>query len=477
MDDTASESVSMHHGVFATLGRLPILWQTLLMVTLSLAASVLVSLTLAWALPMPRLDFYSMHDISEALITAQRHPDARLADPSISITRADAPPTLRGDLRSDPGMTRALATGVGRPVAEVALVYRADQTNFPFRYRTEAGVPFRAGEAQFYNKVFAAVQGANGRWIIAETPKRPLVTRYQRRSLMAFLISVLVTLPLAYLFARQLTAPIRRFADAAERVGADNAAPAVPAEGSTELRLAAEALTKMQSRIAETMAERTAMIGAIAHDLRTPLTRIAFRMEAAPAPLREAVQADIDQMRAMVEATLGFIRHGNKIGDSLPVDLAVIASRITADAHAMALPVNLINDEAVTTIINGDSLALGRMLQNLVDNALIYAGDAELRVSSGSGGDTVTISVADRGPGLGPDLIDEVFKPFKRGEPSRNRQTGGLGLGLALARLIAGAHGGTLVARNREGGGLVMTASFPAAVVRRRRKPMQIAAE
>ena len=463
----------MKRGLFATLGRLPILWQTLLMVTLSLAASVLVSLTLAWALPMPRLDFYSMHDISEALITAQRQPGAPLADPSISITRADAPPTPGGDLRSDPGMTRALATGIGRPVAEVALVYRADQTNFPFRYRTEAGVPFRAGEAQFYNKVFAAVRSADGRWIVAETPKRPLITRYQRRSIMAFLVSVLVTLPLAYLFARQLTAPIRRFAEAAERVGADNAAPAVPAEGSTELRLAAEALTKMQSRIAETMAERTAMIGAIAHDLRTPLTRIAFRMEAAPAPLREAVQADIDQMRAMVEATLGFIRHGNKIGDSLPVDLAVIARRIAADACAMALPVNLIIGETATTI-NGDSLALGRMLQNLVDNALIYAGDAEVRVS---GGDTVTISVADRGPGLDAALIDEVFKPFKRGEPSRNRQTGGLGLGLALARLIAGAHGGTLVAHNRDGGGLVVTASFPAAAVRRTRKAIQIAAE
>lgn len=462
--------------VFASLGRLPILWQTLLMVTLSLVASVIVGLTLAWALPMPRLDFYSMHDIGEALLAADRSPGAPLADPTITVLHAATPPKAGGDLRSDPRMTQALADRVGQPATAVALVYRTDQTNFPFRYRTEAGVPFRAGEAQFYNTVFAAIKGADGRWVIVETPKRPLITRYQRRSIMAFLISVLVTLPLAYLFARQLTAPIRRFAEAAERVGADNAAPAVPAEGSTELRLAAEALTKMQSRITETMAERTAMIGAIAHDLRTPLTRIAFRMEAAPAPLREAVQADIDQMRAMVEATLGFIRHGNRIGDSLPVDLSVIARRIVADARAMALPVRLVVGESDTTIA-GDSLALGRMLQNLVDNALIYAGGTEVRVSSAA--DKVVLSVADRGPGLDPALIDEVFKPFKRGEPSRNRQTGGLGLGLALARLIAGAHGGTLVAHNRDGGGLVVTASFPALVVRRKaaRQPTQIAAE
>ena len=450
----------MQRGIFATLGRLPILWQTLSMVTLSLLASALVSLALAWALPMPRLAFYAMHDISEALLTAERVPGLPLADPTITMTRAAGPPVPGGDLRSDARLTSALAAGVGKPVEQVALVYRTDQTNFPFRYRTEAGVPFRAGEAQFYNEVFAAMRTGSGDWLIAQTPTRPLITRYQRRLIMTFLLSLLVTLPLAYLFARQLTAPIRRFADAAERVGADNAAPAVPAEGSTELRLAAEALTKMQSRVAETMAERTAMIGAIAHDLRTPLTRIAFRMEAAATPLREAVQADIDQMRAMVEATLGFIRHGNQIGDRAAVDLAGIARRIVADAQAMGLRVTLLTPDTTHAAIDGDSLALGRMLQNLVDNALIYAGDAEVRVDRA--GETVTLSVSDNGPGLDAGLIDEVFKPFKRGEPSRNRQTGGLGLGLALARQIASAHGGTLVAHNRGGGGLVVTARFPA---------------
>jgi two-component system, OmpR family, sensor kinase len=443
----------------ATLGRMPILWQSLLMVTLSLLASALVSLMLTWALPMPRLDFYSMHDIAEAVRAVERGEDP--ADPLIRHRTAAAPPVAGDDLRSDMRMTRALATQLGRPITDVALVYRADQTNFPFRYRTEAGVPLRQGEAQFYNSVFAAARAGDGHWVVVETPKRPLITRFQRRSIMAFLLSVLVTLPLAYLFARQLAAPIRRFADAAERVGADNAAPAVPAEGATELRLAAEALTKMQQRINDTMAERTAMIGAIAHDLRTPLTRIAFRMEAAPAPLREAVQADIDQMRAMVEATIGFIRHGTKVGDALPVDLALIVERITVDSQAMGLPVSVAALPAGPAIIAGDAVALGRMLQNLVDNALIYAGSAEIGITID--GDCYELGVADRGPGLDPALIDEVFKPFKRGEPSRNRATGGLGLGLALARLTAGAHGGTISARNRRGGGLVVFARFPAA--------------
>lgn len=445
-------------GLLARLGRLPILWQSLLVVSMSVLASALVSLLLTWALPMPRLDFFSMHDIAEAVRAVERREAP--ADPLVRHRIDTAPPVAGSDLRSDAGLTRALAAQLGRPAGDVALVYRADQTNFPFRYRTEAGVPLRRGEAQFYNSVFAAVRRADGGWTIIETPERPLLTRFQRRSIMAFLLSVLVTLPLAFLFARQLATPIRRFADAAERVGADNAAPAVPAEGATELRQAAEALTKMQSRINDTMAERTAMIGAIAHDLRTPLTRIAFRMEAAPAPLRQAVQADIDQMRAMVEASIGFIHHGNSVGDRVPVDITAIARRIAADAQAMAQPVTIDTGAPGPAIIAGDAVALGRMLQNLVDNAVLYAGSAEIGLACGDG--MVTLTVADRGPGVDPALIDEMFKPFKRGEPSRNRATGGLGLGLALARLIAVAHGGSLQARNREGGGLIVVAGFPA---------------
>lgn len=447
--------------MIASFRRLPILWQTLLLVTVSLLASALVNILMTWALPMPRLDFYSMRDIAETLAAARADPATTPRDPLLRVTTAAEPPQPHDDLRTHTGLTASLARRLGVGDDDVRLVYRADQSNFPFRYRTDdAGVPLRLGEPQFYNTVYAAVRRPNGSWAVLKTPDRPFITRYQRRSIMAFLLSVLVALPVAYIFARQLTAPIRRFADAAERVGADNAAPAVPAEGSTELRLAAEALTKMQHRINETMAERTAMIGAIAHDLRTPLTRIAFRIEAAPEPVRRAVQADIDQMRAMVEATMAFIRHGNKIGDRLPLDLYGIADRIVVDARAMGHDVTIGGD---TAWLDGDSLALERMVQNLVDNAINYAGAAEVEV--GRDGDNVRLTVADRGPGIEPALLEEMFKPFKRGEPSRNRLTGGLGLGLALARLIAGAHGGSLAARNRDGGGLLVVASLPGATV------------
>lgn len=440
--------------MIGALRRLPILPQTLLLVVFTLVASLVVNFVLISALPMPRLAFYAMSDVAEALADRPLAQRAKRIDPLLQMSMADAPPAADEDMVSNAGLSARLAALLGVPVERVRLLYKQDQSNWPFRYReNEAGVPIRLGEAQFYNTVVAAVQREDGQWRVLQTPKRPIITRFQMRTLTAFVLSVLVILPFAFVFARQLTKPIRRFADAAEAVGADYEAPAVPIEGSVELRQAAEALNKMQMRLAETMAERTAMIGAIAHDLRTPLTRIAFRIEAAPEPVRLAVQADIAQMRGMVEASIGYIRQGHDIGERRPIEMMAMAERLVADYVAMGQPVSLAGNRAW---VLGNAVALERVLQNIIDNALSYAGSAEVNV--GAAGGQVFVSVMDRGPGLRDAQLDEVFKPFNRGEPSRNRSTGGLGLGLAIARLIVVAHGGTLLARNRKGGGLIVEA-------------------
>ncbi|GGI77067.1 two-component sensor histidine kinase [Polymorphobacter multimanifer] len=444
------------------LRRLPILSQTLLLVVFTLVASLVVNFLLITALPAPRLDFYSMRDIAEAL--SEHNPAQRVKriDSLLDMHIDDAPPEPVDHMVTNASLSRRLAGLLDLPESRVRLFYEADQSNWPFRYsETASGVPMRLGEAQFYNTVVAAVQRDDGRWKVMRSPPRPFITRFQKRSLTAFLLSVLAVLPFAFLFARQLTLPIRRFAEAAEAVGADHAAPAVPIEGSTELRQAAEALSKMQARLLDTLAERTAMVGAIAHDLRTPLTRIAFRIEAAPDPVRIAVLADIEQMRAMVEATIGFIRHGHELGERRLLDLHQLAARVVADAQEMGHPVSLaVLDPGARNWVMGDAVALERVMQNIINNAVSYAGAAEVIVTS-SGLETV-LQVADRGPGLDDAQLDEVFKPFNRGEPSRSRQTGGVGLGLAIARLIVTAHGGALAARNRRGGGLLLEARLPA---------------
>jgi signal transduction histidine kinase len=361
---------------------------------------------------------------------------------------------------SNPHFTERLAERLQVPASRVRLVYHDDQGNWPYRYsENEAGVPTRLGEPEFYNTAIAAMQMPDGRWRIVDTPRRPLLSRSLVRWLATFLLAFVVLLPFAYFFARHLARPIREFAEAAERVGNDIEAPAVPVEGSTEIRQAALALNAMQGRLADTLAERTAMIGAIAHDLRTPLARIAFRIERAPPEIRRSVLGDIDQVRAMVSSTIHFVTRGTELGEKEQVDLGLLLERMTADACVMSQDVSL--NVKMPSVVIGDSVALERLIQNVIDNAINYAGSAEIEVEMRHG--RVLVSIGDHGPGLGEELLESVFKPFNRGEPSRNRGTGGVGLGLSIARSIALAHGGTLRAYNRSGGGLLVVADLPAA--------------
>ena len=159
----------------------------------------------------------------------------------------------------------------------------------------------------------AALRQRDGLWRVAS--ERPgLLGPWQRRALLWLFGSVLLTAPLGYLFARRLTAPIRTFAEAAKRLGRDPRAPALAAEGPAEIGAAARAFNEMQERLRRYVDDRTAMVGAIAHDLRTPLTRLAFRLEAVPEELRAKAAADIAEMDAMIAATLAFVRDATRPG-------------------------------------------------------------------------------------------------------------------------------------------------------------------
>jgi two-component system OmpR family sensor kinase len=274
-----------------------------------------------------------------------------------------------------------------------------------------------------------------------------------------FGLTALAMLPFAWLFARRLARPIRRFAEAVERLDHDRDAPPVPTEGPAELEMTAVALNAMHARLRSHLRERTAMIGAIAHDLRTPLARIAFRIEAAPDKIRGPVQADIEQMREMVTATIGFLRGDAGTGERQLVDLAALARRLAGEASDTGSTVAIAEIERA--MVSGDRSALERLVQNLIDNAIQYAGSAELIVRRAV--DCATVTVADRGPGIPEAELERMFEPFERRDRSRSRSTGGLGLGLAIARSIAQAHGGSIRAANRPGGGLAVTVELPVA--------------
>jgi signal transduction histidine kinase len=162
-------------------------------------------------------------------------------------------------------------------------------------------------------------------------------------------------------------------------------------------------------------------------------------------------------MREMVAATIGFLRGDAGMGERQPVDLAALARRLAGQASDTGSPVAI--SEIERTIVSGDRSALERLMQNLIDNAVKYAGSAELIVRRDI--DRAQLTVADRGPGIPEEELDRMFEPFERHEPSRSRSTGGLGL--AIARSIAQAHGGSIRAENRSGGGLAVTVDLPVA--------------
>ena len=421
--------------------------QTILLLLLALLTSQAVSIGMILVRPPPRPDVHSLSEIGDVLAGRTRsRPTDLLRIDSVSPPRATG-----SEMVEDPRLTRVLAAALGRAIPDVRLYYEADQSaSFPFRRRHgDRGVMIRHGEPLFFRGVIGAVREPGG-WRVVRTPPRPFLSEWQRWTIAWFGFSTLLLVPIAWLFTRRLTRPMLRFAQAADQFGRDEPAPVLPVEGPAELRTMADALNRMQARIDDQIRERTAMIGAIAHDLRTPLARIAFRIESAPDAMRDKVQADVEQMRAMLADTIAFVRGASAPARPQQVDLAQLIVRIVADARETDRPVSYLGDGPVR--VSGDALALERLLDNLVNNAIAFGGAAEIVLGLREG--RAEVMVRDRGPGLSEAMLARAFEPFERGDPSRSRSTGGVGLGLTIARAIARNHGGTLTLANRDGGGL-----------------------
>jgi two-component system, OmpR family, sensor kinase len=441
-------------------GGISIFGQTLLLLFGSVIATQVLSIALIFALPTPRPDFVRMSEIAEAI--SGRPQDKRWRgkrdEPLVAKTQA-LPPEALTKMKQDARLTQDLARRSAVQPEQVRLFFVPDQNGlFPF-FRAEPGevVPMRRGEALFFNTVIAGYDTGKG-WRVFQSAPRPALSEWQWRAILLLALNFLVLLVFAWFFARRLSQPIRRFAAAAGRMGSDVNAPQVPVEGPVELRTTAQALNGMQARIGDYLRERTAMIGAIAHDLRTPLARIAFRIEGAPDPIRDPVQNDIEQMRAMIAATMDFVKGTTRAKARQAVDVTAVLSAIVGKEREVG---HVVTFQAVETpTIMGDAVSLERLFQNLIDNAVAFGGGADVAVTDEDG--MICTTVADRGPGLPDSQLEAVFDPFVRNDASRNRETGGVGLGLTIARMIAGDHGGSVTLRNRDGGGLVATVTLPA---------------
>jgi two-component system OmpR family sensor kinase len=305
----------------------------------------------------------------------------------------------------------------------------------------------------------AARHLGDGSWLIMEHRVAGFPTASQKRAMLLFAVGIAALLPLAWLFAHTLSAPISRFAEAAVRLGRDGSGSMVPREGPAEMLLAVDSFNAMQARLNRMLQERTYMVAAIAHDLRTPLTRLAFRLDDLPRPLAEKVNADIQEMKSMISTALDFIRDRSLNTTREQLDFRLLVESIVDDHRDLEHDVMLELGRPIT--LHGNRISLRRLVSNLLDNALKYGNRARLRLRVEQ--DSCLLEVDDDGPGIPEQMQQRVFDPFFRIETSRNRDTGGVGLGLASVQAIVLDHGGEITLSNRRGGGLRVTVWLPGA--------------
>ncbi|MFT4255528.1 MAG: ATP-binding protein [Pseudoxanthomonas sp.] len=303
----------------------------------------------------------------------------------------------------------------------------------------------------------AAVRQRDGRWRVVESSEAGLLMRIGKPAGLLFLLGLFVLLPLAWWFSRALSAPIRRFARAADHLGRNPDAPPLPHNGPSEIAMAADSFNAMQTRLNRMIAERTQMAGAIAHDLRTPLARLAFRLHKLPPGEQEKAQADIDEMKSMIASALEFLRDQSQRGSRGRLDFRSLVESVVDGLADTGHDVTLQTGASATVV--GDPVALRRMVANLADNALKYGHRARLCITVEA--DVCRLHVEDDGPGIDPAQAERLFMPFARGEASRNRNTGGVGLGLSSVQGIVASHGGEVTLRNRDEGGLQVTVTLP----------------
>jgi signal transduction histidine kinase len=280
----------------------------------------------------------------------------------------------------------------------------------------------------------------------------------------AFIVMTVLGALMIVWAVRALLVPVRTLAQAAERLGRDvvNAAP-LPETGPTEIVTAAVAFNTMAARIRRFVEDRTFLLTAIGHDLRTPITRLKLRAEyMEDEEQRIKMLADLDEMEAMVAATLAFGRDVTTSEAVARIDLAVLLQTIIDEAGdgAPELAAALAYSGPEHLPVTARPLALKRALTNLVGNALKYGDAARVRLREAERG-LVQIDIEDDGPGIEAGELESVFEPFRRLETSRNRETGGSGLGLSIARNIIRAHGGDIVLENLAPQGLRARVALP----------------
>lgn len=377
-------------------------------------------------------------------------PTASLSDvPPLDLAERELTEVLRR-------MLAGVTTGPARVViGKPNLAHRPCETTGP-----GDGVGSGGLTGRHHGIVFAAdtiVPLGDGRTLIfrmiSEVP--PFLTFV---AAVSFLLSAGAVVTVVVVAVRWHTRALRELVSAVERLGRGEEVPRLAECGPIEIATAVHAFNTMQERLRRWVGDRMRLLAAVSHDLRTPLTTLRLKAEFIDEDFtREGIVSTIDELIAITEATLAFSRTEGLKEDTRTVDLRELIGELVEEFR--------LNDADVT-LASGSPLpyacrpvSLKRAVRNLVENAVRYGDAARISLSCRDG--AAVVDVDDDGPGLPEALMEEAFKPFVRLEPSRSHETGGIGLGLSIARGIVQGHGGSIVLSNRQGGGLTATILLP----------------
>jgi signal transduction histidine kinase len=305
--------------------------------------------------------------------------------------------------------------------------------------------------AERFRTLVLSLQMPDGRWINGQLLiPRPNLGPFWRL-IGGTLLFYVIMLAAVILVLRRLVRPLKELTGAAQRFRGRGEIPQVAPQGPTDIRRAIEAFNAMGARVGGLIDEKDRMLGAIGHDLRTPLASLRIRAESVePEEERERMIATIEEMAGLLEDALSLARSGRSNEPARALDVAALADALVEEFRELGHDATFIDGNRAVACVRPNLLR--GAIRNLIENGVKYAGAAEVSVSSQA--DRIVVIVADRGPGIPEAQLGKVKEAFVRLEQSRNRETGGSGLGLALARAAAQLHSGDLELANRDGGGL-----------------------
>ncbi|MEM9626521.1 MAG: ATP-binding protein [Pseudomonadota bacterium] len=384
------------------------------------------------------------------------------SDPKLRywLSQASAVDSDDDDRHRDRFVGRRLAELLGERARRQVRVEFEDDDDHHWRrwWREDDGRKAHRERRHWPFSVLVSMQLKDGRWLNLESGLSPpgfgwTLPALTWLGLMAFALSSVVIIMI-----RRITKPMAALADAAERAGRGEAIQPLPEVGPLDVRQTSAAFNDMHSRLQRFVQGRTRMLGAMSHDLRTPITTLRLRAEFIDdEEIRTKILETLDDMQRMTEATLAFVREEAAVEPTRLVDLTALIESIVSDLIDLGKDASFTPKERVVYACRPTGTK--RALSNLIENAIRYGNSASVELMETD--DLTIITIDDQGAGIPSGQIERMFEPFVRLDESRNEETGGIGLGLAIARSIIHSHGGDIELANRKEGGLRATVSLP----------------